>query len=139
MQHQIRHRMMERLEQEMLHTITLAEKDIQWVKEGKEILISGRMFDIKNIQYNADKTIMFTGLFDDDETALVKAVRTSQENDNNNTGKLLVKLLQLTTSTPNNLFTDIILPPLFINNFYPVLEQRLPAEYFGILSPPPRV
>jgi hypothetical protein len=138
-QQQIRHRMKERLEQEILQTITIAASDVQWVNEGKEILINGRMFDVKTLQHNDDKTIMFTGLFDEEETALVKAVKTSQENDNNNTGKLLVKLFQLTNSTNNNLFADIFLPPLLINNFIPAPEQHLPSEFLGILSPPPRI
>jgi hypothetical protein len=138
-QQQIRHRMKERLELEMLHTITIAESDVQWLNEGKEMLINGRMFDVKSFQRSNNNKIIVTGLFDDDETALVKAVKTTQENDHNNTGKLLVKLFQLTTTTHNNLFADILIPTLLINNYFPDSEQRLASEYLTILTPPPRV
>lgn len=138
-QQQIRHRMKERLELEMLHTITIAKSDVQWLNEGKEILINGRMFDVKSLLYKDDNTIIVNGLFDDEETVLVKMVKTSQEKDNNSTGKLLVKLFQLPTYTHSNLYADILIPTLLINNFFSGIEQRLNSEYLTILSPPPRV
>jgi hypothetical protein len=41
-------KMQERLETNHLRTITVPENDIHWIKDGKEIWVNGRMFDIKS-------------------------------------------------------------------------------------------
>ena len=42
------HEMEEKLEKNIpLHTITIPTKDIHWVKKNREIILDGRMFDIK--------------------------------------------------------------------------------------------
>lgn len=50
-QQKIRRNMELGLENRMLQTITLARQDVYWVKEGKEVLINGRMFDVKNFAF----------------------------------------------------------------------------------------
>ena len=75
--------MKHRLESKMLHTVTLAEKNVQWIKERKEILINGRMFDIKRSEHKDNGKIIFTGLYDDDETLLVNQAKKNQQNDSN--------------------------------------------------------
>lgn len=61
--------MEERMETSLLHSITLEEKKVIWIKPGKEILINGKMFDIKNTLKSKGK-ITFQGLYDEEETAL---------------------------------------------------------------------
>lgn len=59
----------ERLETEQLQTITIATEDIHWVKKGKEILVAGKLFDIKHFEKKNSKVIL-TGFFDKEEDGL---------------------------------------------------------------------
>jgi hypothetical protein len=136
-QQEIRQSMRRRLESNMLHTITIAKKDVRWLKDGKEILVDGRMFDIKSSKSADNGKISFTGLYDDEETTLVKKISKNQQNENNTGGKLLAQLFQLLCSSFNHSPEEIFIPSLNSNHF-PVLEQRLPSRFKTILSPPPQ-
>jgi hypothetical protein len=48
-------------------TITLAKKDIHWVKKNKEIVYQNKMFDTKKIIEQND-SLVITGWYDDEET-----------------------------------------------------------------------
>jgi hypothetical protein len=137
-QQEIRQNMKRQLEIKMLHTITLAKKEVHWLKEGKELIINGRMFDVKSFQPAGDGKISFTGLYDDDETSLVNKVRESQKTGNNTGGKLLAQLFQFLQSSVNNTTEEIFIPSLHSNSF-PGIEQGLASQYITILSPPPQV
>lgn len=76
-QHHIRDRMKEELEKQLLHTITVSNEDIHWVKKGKELLINGRMFDVKNAEQKTGSTT-FKGLYDDEETFLINQLDKSR-------------------------------------------------------------
>ena len=54
-----------------LQTIRLEKKNIVWAEAGKEILIDGELFDIKEIR-QTNTTITVTGIFDKGETSLQK-------------------------------------------------------------------
>jgi hypothetical protein len=137
-QQEIRHNMKRQLEIKMLHTITLARKDVHWYKEGKELLINGRMFDVRSFQPASDGKIIFSGLYDDDETSLVNKVRENQQTDKNTGGKLLAQLFQLLQASFNNAPSEVFIPSLN-NNHFPGIEQRLASPFITILSPPPQV
>jgi len=130
--------MHERLEKSQLITLTMPTSSIQWVKEGKEIVIQGRLFDVKSISY-AYEFAHINGLFDEEETNLVN--RINGQLHQQNTGKqlrlsLLCSIL-LGLSTEQNKGTeknqvvanfDFSLPrhTLYLS---PLLEQ---------VSPPPQ-
>jgi hypothetical protein len=137
-QQEIRQNMKRQLEIKMLHTITLAKKDIHWLKDGKELLINGRMFDVKKIGPAGDGKIIFSGLYDDDETVLVNKMKRNQQNENNAGGKILAQLFQLLQASFNNAHTDVFIPSLN-NNHFPGIEQCLASPFIIILSPPPQV
>ena len=61
--------MKERMENQSLHSITLANNEIHWAKKGKEILVNGKMFDVKSITCKNGLTT-FYGLYDEEETLL---------------------------------------------------------------------
>lgn len=65
----IRYQREQRMEKELLQTVTVATEKIHWIKKGKEILLEGRMFDIKNFRQQKDRFVL-TGFFDDEEDAL---------------------------------------------------------------------
>ena len=137
-QKEIQHHMKKQLESKMLHTITLENCDVFWVKKGKEILVNGRMFDIKSSKPIGNDKIIFTGLYDDDETALVNKMRNNQQTEKNTGGKLLAQLFQLLRSSCNNTTEDVFIPS-FNDNYFPVFEQRLLSRFKTILTPPPQV
>ena len=65
------HEMMEKLESASLHTITLDLAEVNWIKANKEVMIEGKLFDVKNSEI-IDNKIKLTGLFDYEETKLEK-------------------------------------------------------------------
>jgi hypothetical protein len=136
-QQEIRHSMNRQLESKMLHTITLSKKNVHWQRDGKELIINGRMFDVKNFQYAGDDKISFTGLYDEDETALINKIKENQQSETNTGGKLLAQLFQLLQSSFSDSPSDGFTPAL-TNNHFPGSEQRLATPFIIILAPPPQ-
>lgn len=69
-----RFEMLERLEEESLHTISIPKTDLHWAIPGKEIRLGSRLFDVKDLKDNGD-FVLLSGLFDDEEEALEKLIR----------------------------------------------------------------
>lgn len=65
--------MLEELEKQQLCTITVSSATIQWIKKGKECLIDGEMFDVKEMQTTNHSTTL-KGLFDAKEKQLKKQI-----------------------------------------------------------------
>jgi len=63
------HKIFEQLEKGICHVHTFTKQQIQWVKEGKELLVEGKLFDVKEYRQNAGN-IEVTGLFDEEEDDL---------------------------------------------------------------------
>lgn len=80
-QQQIRNEMREKLEEESLQTLVLEAAAVKWFEPGREILIGDRLFDIKETLAISNEHIAFTGLYDEDETRLVKQLNETREND----------------------------------------------------------
>lgn len=123
----------------MLHTITLSENNVQWIKEGKEILVNRRMFDVKRFEHSGNGKIIFTGLYDDDETLLVNQVKKNQQNDNNTGGRLLAQFFQLLQVTDDNTSGETFTISFSSNNYFPGNEHRPTSQFIAILTPPPQV
>jgi hypothetical protein len=51
----VRYRLEERFEQQTTVHVVVEERDLVWVKPGREILVKGEMFDIKSIRYEGGK------------------------------------------------------------------------------------
>lgn len=60
------------METASLRKVLLAEKDINWVEEGRELAIAGEMFDVQSITRLPDGMVELTGVFDERETQLNK-------------------------------------------------------------------
>jgi hypothetical protein len=65
----IRITMLRNLDEDQVTTIRIPEKDFKWYEENREILVDGKMFDVKSIQLT-DGVYEVTGLFDNMETEL---------------------------------------------------------------------
>jgi hypothetical protein len=136
----IRHQMLERLEKEHLHELTIAKKDFTWYKPGKEIKINGALFDVKEIKEAGDNIIV-KGIYDDEEKQL-----------HNQLSKLIKKGGQ--NSAPNQSFTKVFtqltgithsfqwqLSPSesLIENIFLQFSSRLTETEIVVFTPPPQV
>lgn len=74
----LRHAMREKIQSHELVSLEIPGSAIHWVEKGKELVIDGRMFDVRSIRYEGD-TCLLTGLFDDDETTLYTQLARSEE------------------------------------------------------------
>lgn len=135
-QQSIRHKMEERLEASVLHTICIPENKVQWMKKGKEIKVDGKMFDIKSFHIQ-NGVYVFTGLYDEEETALRDNLQYEQEKNSQNS-KQFTQLFQLLQSIYNDPQHDTFFPvtksgPDMIN-----YNSALITQFISIITPPPR-
>ena len=132
--------MEERLENASLQTFTVNPTQIQWVKENKEAVIDGKLFDVKSSITNGDKVIL-TGLFDNDEDDLHKEFSNFVQQKNSAAsplGNAVIKFLfpPLYTTTVNPLWQNswqYITQDLFCN-----YQEKIPENYLSTISPPPK-
>ena len=136
-QQSIRHHMKERMEKQLLHTITLANTEIQWVKQGKEIWVHGKMFDIKSIEYKNGMTT-FHGLYDDDETLLNKNFNEGWKKNMAQQNQLLVQFFQCLQSYYHHPATDFALIPGNQHHLVLLSFPALLSQFKTIPTPPPK-
>lgn len=136
-QQSIRHMMKERLESQILQTVVLPEEEILWVKDGKEILVNGRMFDIRSA-YLQNGEYVFTGLYDDDETQLLKQLQNNQQKSNSE-DQLLVHLFQFLQSFYHNQQPEFAFCENIDFDKLFAITPSLHSGFLSIFSPPPQV
>jgi hypothetical protein len=136
----IEHQMEEQLENASLRTITIDIDAIQWVKKNKEVIIAGKLFDVRSFTLEAGK-ITLTGLYDTDEDNLNEQMKNFVQQKNGANAPL------------NQVVFNLLFPPLYnntadaeaqnpwqviSNHFIPYQEAKIPSKYLSILSPPPK-
>ncbi|MBL0145066.1 MAG: hypothetical protein IPP48_04190 [Chitinophagaceae bacterium] len=67
----IKKEMEKKLEKSLLTTLTIPKKNVHWIENGKELVINGEMFDVKNYSVQNEYLIV-CGLFDEYEKQLKK-------------------------------------------------------------------
>lgn len=67
------HQRNEKFSKEILQTVTVSSSEIYWVKREKEILLNGKLFDVKSYSKNGN-SISLTGFFDHKEDKLVQQI-----------------------------------------------------------------
>lgn len=136
---QIRHQMLESLEKQYVQTIRLPEKEIQWYKKNKELIIDGKLFDIKTISAE-NGMVTCTGLFDEKETLLKEKIHQLQRRQQKNKDgeNLVIKFISFTLFYQGKIqpelqynLTHIIPYGLYQNA--PLLSKGLPTP-----APPPK-
>ena len=134
-QQAIRYEMKERLEKERLHTITVRQDKVVWAKYNKEIIVEGKMFDIKSYSIK-DSICFFTGLFDEEETALNDLLE--KKTDDKHENELLAQLFQWLQSPCISLsFDEEALISQKNENCFPILHN-ITFPFINILTPPPQ-
>jgi hypothetical protein len=134
----IQHLMKERLENQSLRQLVIAEQDIQWVNEGREILVDGKMFDIKT--FHLEKGVYhISGLYDEEETSLVKQLEKQQQSNTTSGNKILVQFIQLFQSNLSQDFNSGCLLPTLSNNHAAEKDWSLASGSVAVLTPPPQM
>ncbi len=136
-QQSIRKSMRVRLETEVLQTLTVPEKAIIWIKKGKEILVNGRMFDIK-FTHLQNGVYVFKGLYDEKETVLLTQLEKNQQKSTGE-NKQLVQLFQFLLSCYHNQQVEFDFNENM--NFETLFTNTPPLHpgFITIFSPPPQV
>ena len=134
----IYHQMMEKLENNSLHTISIRLADINWIKKNKEVMVDGKLFDVKSWEI-IDGQAKLIGLFDDEETKLEKEFSSTMQQNNNQQAPINQLALKFIF---NFLFTNkqALLTPLLLQNCKPVYlvyNEDAVALSFTINTPPP--
>ena len=134
---QVLHRMKERMEKSLLHTIILEQDKVVWMKPGKEILVDGKMFDIKKTEETNGK-IVFHGLYDEDETALKENVDNSMEKQRSSQQSLLSNLFSLIMGACHHSDDNEIPDIIFCTEEKMLLLLPWSQPVLTILTPPPQ-
>lgn len=133
----IRHEMKEKLEEKILHTIIVPEAEVQWVKYKKEIRFGDKMFDIKSFTIKNGQ-YSFTGLYDDEETALNNNFEKNTEQQNERGYQVLSTLFQLLQSMYPGDPCETLAFENIPQVFRPLILQRISSPFKNILTPPPQ-
>lgn len=131
----IRYEMKERLERELLHTITVPRDKVIWAKYNKEIIVEGKMFDVESYSIK-DGLCFFTGLFDEEETALNDLLEKKTEDRDKN--ELLAQLFQWLQSPCISLSFDVEVLANEKQQGRFLIPFDIPSPFINIPTPPPQ-
>lgn len=131
----IQHRMKEKLEQQHLQKIVIPKNEVIWM-DKHEIWINERMFDIHSSNLE-NEIYTFTGLYDEDETRLMKQ-RDETNEKNNEENKLLSQLLKWLQSTYRNNEDEAFIFPHYSKKFNSFITSSLIYLFGKVPTPPPR-
>jgi hypothetical protein len=136
----IQHQVKERLENACIKTISQPLSNVIWVKQNKEISINGKLFDVKSFIIKG-ATVVFTGVYDEDEDDLNKSLENFVHKKNNPTSPINTLVAKF-FSLPINTFTTEI----DLHNYwhYIALQQyhyseKVPIPPFLIDNIPPKI
>jgi hypothetical protein len=134
----IRHEMEEKLEKLHLQTIQIPVEKIVWYKTNKEIVVEGRLFDIKTLTIE-NGIASFTGLFDDKESDikdLLSALEKKQQG--NNDKNLVAKFVSLLFYQDNNRELVLQYPDCKKTDHALCEQQSWSGPSLNIPHPPPK-
>lgn len=138
-QKMIQEEAIEKLEAANLQTITLPIADVHWVKADKEVVIKGRLFDVRSFSQSHGQ-ISLTGLYDTKENDLVRHLSGMVKrghDDGSGLASLTIKFLffpvfneHLATAFPNNW--------TIVNRPYAAYVDPVASVGISRSTPPPR-
>jgi hypothetical protein len=131
------HDMKERLEKEELVTLTVPANAVTWYEEGRECLINGQMFDVKEMEQQGTDLVL-KGLFDEKEKALLSriyALSGGIPGEKESAG-LIYRITHFDIESTTNV--DPIISSLSGYSF-PVVSAKLLTPPIDLHYPPPRL
>lgn len=133
--------MREKLEQSQVEAIAnLSKTDFKWVDEGREMLIGGRLFDVKEFTESPDGSVNVKGLFDDAEDDLLALLSGCADDTANNSAahKVLADFFQqvLTCNHPEQITTQLFPGNNKVSLYFISAHLKRPIK--EIQTPPPQ-
>lgn len=131
----IRNTMKQKLAKEQLTRLTIPVSALKWVKQGKEIIIGNRLFDIKTICTEND-TAVVTGLYDEAEKKLTDQLSAQHKKSDS----LNSMMQQLFTSSYDHSFTEqpvLYPPPEPAQKNNTIQTAKYSSPYTLVAAPPP--
>ena len=129
------------LENEQLQTLTVSQSDIKWLHPGKEMLINGRLFDVKSFK-QIENTLEIKGLFDEKEESfqqLIISLFHHKQTGNSNTNTAIVNLFFQALFTDKSISFKINREDFLLKKKYFVFAETLVSSNSEILIPPPKI
>lgn len=129
----------ENLETASLQTITIRYADLHWLKSGEEVVIDGKLFDVRSYTLVNDQ-ISLTGLYDGKEDELLQQMTTMIQQKNGNNSPLdnsTVKFLFLPVFNEQLAFS-IDNDWLNIKQHFSRYTELIREEDFSSPAPPPK-
>ena len=134
----IRHEMEEKLEQQHLQTLRIPVAEVNWYKKNKEIIVEGKLFDVKSATPD-NGVIIFTGLYDDEETEIKNKLWELQnkknEDGNSQIAKKFISILLFADEKLTHQFKNVDIPAIRYTNYN---KDNLITADIAIPSPPPK-
>lgn len=127
----------ELLEKKSLTTLVLAPKSIIW-KSGKEVLVAGKLFDIKSSHLNKAGNYVLTGLYDDQETKLISTLDALKNKDAKRQGAILQKFFSFQFNICRQEAEVYNPSKLNLMQLGNSTSAKLQKGYILIFSPPPQ-
>lgn len=127
--------MRNKLGRDQLLTVTLKAEEVVWM-DKHEILVDGYMFDISSKKLE-NGVYTFTGLFDKEETELVKNHQGHHDRSKDSQTQLLQSVFSLTALTPDA--SGGITHFINHSRIYPAcLTLQIQSPVLDQLTPPPQ-
>jgi hypothetical protein len=135
----VRYEMIEKLEKVQLLTLRLPTRSVQWFEKDKELIIDGKLFDVKSYFITGDSAT-FSGLFDDQESDIKKQIDFLQQpqNDTEAAKGAAIKFIffPVTGEQGNGSLNHPVIicgmPPT------PVNASKIPVIVLSLPYPPPK-
>ena len=130
--------MEERLEQSSVQQIQIPSASIVWYEKGKEIIVDGKLFDVKSMKV-VDGLAFISGLFDEEETDIknkIDKLRKQQQSENGNTFySKLIELIYFKEDIFHTELSPVTIKPKHSTHWaFTFLQQSI-----DISSPPPEI
>lgn len=136
----IHNEMEEKLETASLQSITVNVSSVRWLKKNKEVLINGKMFDVRSYAITGNQIIL-KGLFDGDEDELheqLKNMLQQKNSPNSSANSTAIKFLFPPLYNVTASITDQSLWPQLADHSLPCCNEKAVARYLSLNTPPPR-
>lgn len=129
----------QRFETEALQTITVSSEKINWVKAENEILIDGKLFDVKSLK-TSGTNIVVTGFYDNKEDNLVKHIKNlnQQKNDSNDSANQLVVKFLFCPTYKESITFSLQNDWQIVARKFPVYTEVISNMAYPTIAPPPK-
>ena len=134
-QYHIRQKVDKAFAKKELRTIVLPENEVNWYEQGKEIMVNGKMFDLKAYSIN-NGVFSAIGVYDEEETGVIALLGHFSEKDQS---FFLLKLLLLSQCLLTfHFLTFVFCIALSLLKHKQQLKLVILNPYLGMIIPPPK-